>query len=90
MGTPPGRRTRSTSSRTWAARGSLFITRPAVMHYLATRPALEEAAAGLFAVLKAGVRPTVNHTWPPSQAAEAHRAIHQRRTTGSTVLLPFA
>ncbi|MHA1527472.1 MAG: quinone oxidoreductase family protein [Alphaproteobacteria bacterium] len=73
------------------ARGSLFITRPAVMHYLATRPALEQAAAGLFAVLKAGVvRSTVNHTWPLSQAAEAHRAIHERRTTGSTVLLPFA
>jgi NADPH2:quinone reductase len=73
------------------ARGSLFITRPAVMHYLATRPALEEAAAELFAVLEAGiVRSTVNHTYPLSEAAEAHRAIHERRTTGSTVLLPFA
>ena len=72
------------------ARGSLFITRPAVMHYLATRAALEEAAAGLFEVLKAGiVRSAVNHSWPLSQAAEAHRAIHERRTTGSTVLLPF-
>lgn len=72
------------------ARGSLFITRPAVMHYLATREALEEAAAGLFDVLARGiVRSTVNHTYPLSQAAEAHRAIHERRTTGSTVLLPF-
>jgi NADPH2:quinone reductase len=73
------------------ARGSLFITRPAVMHYLATRPALEEAAAGLFDALEAGiVRSTVNHTYPLSEAGEAHRAIHERRTTGSTVLLPFA
>jgi NADPH2:quinone reductase len=73
------------------ARGSLFITRPAVMHYLATRTALDEAAAALFEVLKAGiVRSTVNHTYPLSDAAEAHRAIHERRTTGSTVLLPFA
>lgn len=72
------------------ARGLLFITRPAVMHYLATRPALEQAAAGLFEVLRAGVvNSTVNHSWPLSQAAEAHRAIHERRTTGSTVLLPF-
>ncbi len=71
------------------ARGSLIITRPAVMHYLATRAALEQAAEGLFAVLKAGVvASTVNHTYPLSEAAEAHRAIHERRTTGSTVLLP--
>jgi NADPH2:quinone reductase len=73
------------------ARGSLFITRPAVMHYLNTRAALEEAAAALFGVLEAGiVRSTVNHSYPLSEAAEAHRAIHERRTTGSTVLLPFA
>jgi NADPH:quinone reductase-like Zn-dependent oxidoreductase len=71
------------------ARGSLFITRPAVMHYLATRSALEEAAAALFEVLKADVvESTVNHTYPLSEAAAAHRAIHERRTTGSTVLIP--
>lgn len=73
------------------ARGSLFITRPAVMHYLSTRAALEEAADALFEVLKAGiVQSAVNHTYPLSEAAEAHRAIHERRTTGSSVLLPFA
>ncbi len=73
------------------ARGSLFITRPAVMHYLATRAALEEAAAALFEALEAGVvRSRVKHSYPLSAAAEAHRAIHERRTTGSTVLLPFA
>jgi NADPH2:quinone reductase len=73
------------------ARGSLFVTRPAVMHYLATRTALEEAAAALFEVLRAEVvRSTVNHSYPLSEAAAAHRAIHERRTTGSTVLLPFA
>ncbi|GMQ74837.1 MAG: quinone oxidoreductase [Gammaproteobacteria bacterium] len=73
------------------ARGSLFVTRPAVMHYLATRGALEEAAAALFDALAAGIiRSTVNHTYPLSEAANAHRAIHERRTTGSSVLLPFA
>lgn len=71
------------------ARGSLFITRPAVMHYLATREALVEAAEALFAVLRAGVVvPQVNHRYPLAGAAEAHRAIHERRTTGSTILLP--
>ncbi len=73
------------------ARGSLFITRPAVMHYLETRAALEEAAAALFEALEAGVvRSRVNHSYALSAAAEAHCAIHERRTTGSTVLLPFA
>ena len=58
---------------------------------LSTREVLEEAAAALFEVLKGGVvRSAVNHTHPLSEAAEAHRAIHDRRTTGSTVLLPFA
>ena len=72
------------------ARGSLFITRPAVMHYLTTRAALEEAAAALFAVIEAGVvQSAVNHSYPLSEAAGAHRAIHERRTTGSTVLMPF-
>lgn len=72
------------------ARGSLFITRPAVMHYLATREALGEAASALFEALKTGIlRSSVNHTYPLSEAAEAHRAIHQRSTTGSSILLPF-
>jgi len=71
------------------ARGSLFLTRPAVMHYLATRAALTEAAEALFAVLDAGVvAPRINHRYPLSRAGEAHRAIHERRTTGSTILLP--
>lgn len=72
------------------ARGSLFITRPAVMHYLATRDALVQAAMGFFDVLQAGiVRSTINHTYSLRDAEQAHRAIHERLTTGSTVLLPF-
>lgn len=71
------------------ARGSLFLTRPAVPHYLATRDRLLAAAADLFAVMKAGVvKSTVNYTYPLKDAAVAHRAIEERRTVGSTVLLP--
>jgi len=71
------------------ARGSLFVTRPAVMHYLSTRAELENAASSLFEVLQSGViKSTVNHSWPLREAADAHRAIHERRTTGSTILLP--
>ena len=73
------------------ARGSLFLTRPAIMHYLAKREDLERSGAELFDVLARGaVRPAVNHVHPLSEAAEAHRALEARETTGSTVLLPWA
>lgn len=72
------------------ARGSLFVTRPAVMHYMAKRSDMLSAAEDLFAVLQQGkVQVQVNQTYHLREAAEAHRAIHNRRTTGSTVLLPF-
>jgi len=73
------------------ARGSLFVTRPAIMHYMAKRADLEAGASELFEVVLSGaVRIEVNHLYPLSEAAAAHRAIEERRTTGSTVLLPFA
>jgi NADPH:quinone reductase-like Zn-dependent oxidoreductase len=70
-------------------RGSLFITRPAVHHYLAKREDLITAANDLFEVMRSGVvKSTVNYTYPLKDAADAHRAIEERKTTGSTVLLP--
>ncbi len=70
-------------------RGSLFITRPAVHHYLAAREDMLTAAEDLFAVMKSGaVASTVNYTYPLKDTAEAHRAIEARETTGSTVLIP--
>ena len=72
------------------ARGSLFLTRPAIMHYMAKREDLVKGAEDLFGVLGSGaVRPSVHHVYPLSEAAEAHRAIEARETTGSTVLLPW-
>ncbi len=72
-----------------AAKGSLFLTRPSMATYLAKRPDLEAAAAGLFAVVQNGaVAIRVNQTFPLSEAAAAHRALEARQTTGSTVLLP--
>ena len=72
------------------ARGSLFLTRPAIMHYMAKREDLVAGAKELFEVVRNGaVEPAVNHLYPLSEAAEAHRAIEARRTTGATVLLPF-
>jgi NADPH2:quinone reductase len=73
------------------ARGSLFLTRPAIMHYLGTRDALERGGEELFEVLGQGVvRPAVNHVYPLAEAAEAHRALEARETTGATVFLPWA
>ena len=73
------------------ARGSLFLTRPAIMHYLGTRDALERSGEELFEVLAQGVvRPVVNHVYPLAAAAEAHRALEARETTGATVFLPWA
>ena len=73
------------------ARGSLFLTRPAIMHYLGTRDALERGGKELFEVLGQGVvRPAVNHVYPLSEAAAAHRALEARETTGATVFLPWS
>ncbi len=70
-------------------KGSLFLTRPTLFHYTATRPDLLAAADELFAVMKAGaVKVAVNHTFPLKDAAQAHRALEARKTTGSIVLVP--
>lgn len=72
-----------------AAKGSLFFTRPTLATYTAKRADLLASASDLFGVLASGaVRTTVNQSFPLREAAEAHRALEERRTTGSTVLLP--
>lgn len=71
------------------ARGSLFLTRPAIMHYMAERHHLVAGAEDLFdAVLNQGVEIAVNHTFPLRDVADAHRAVESAKTTGSVVLLP--
>jgi len=72
-----------------AQKGSLFLTRPTLVNYTATREDLDKAAKDLFAVVKAGkVKISINQTYPLSVAAQAHRDLEGRKTTGSTVLLP--
>jgi len=71
-------------------RGSLFVTRPAIMHYMADVQHMVEGAKDLFdAVLNQGVDINVNHTWPLKDVAAAHTAIEGAKTTGSVVLLPM-
>lgn len=72
-----------------SAKGSLFLTRPTLFHYTASREDLETAAAELFGVVTSGdVKISVNQTYALSDAAQAHIDLESRKTTGSTVLLP--
>jgi NADPH2:quinone reductase len=69
--------------------GSLFLTRPVLFDYIATTEELDASAAALFAVLASGaVRIDIGQEFPLAQAADAHRALEGRATTGATVLIP--
>jgi NADPH2:quinone reductase len=70
-------------------RGSLYLTRPTLFHYISTRAALERAARELFAVVRRGVvKVRIGQSYPLPDVATAHRDLEARRTTGSTVLIP--
>ena len=72
-----------------AQKGSLFLTRPTLNTYCAAREDLIKAARDLFTVVKSGkVKISINQTYPLSEAAQAHRDLESRKTTGSTVLIP--
>jgi len=72
-----------------AKRGSLFLTRPTLFHYIAQRQDLVAAARELFGVIAAGaVKVRIGQRFPLAEAAVAHEALEGRRTTGSTVLTP--
>ena len=72
-----------------AAKGSLFLTRPTLNTYTASREDLVKSAAELFAVVKSGkVKIHVNQTYPLRDAPKAQQDLESRKTTGSTVLLP--
>jgi NADPH2:quinone reductase len=71
------------------AKGSLFVTRPSLGHYVGTRPELLESARRLFAVVTDGsVKPNIGHRYALEDVARAHAELEARRTTGSTILLP--
>ena len=72
-----------------SAKGSLYVTRPTLMTYTASRADLGTSSQALFDVVAQGaVRITVNQTFPLAEAAAAHRALESRQTTGSTILMP--
>jgi NADPH2:quinone reductase len=70
-------------------RGSLFLTRPTLFHYTAKASSLARGARELFEVVGSGrVKVRIGQTWPLEAAADAHRALEARRTTGSSLLIP--
>jgi NADPH2:quinone reductase len=72
-----------------ATKGSLFITRPTLIHYMRTREELLSRANAVFRWLVSGeLKLTVGKTFPLSQAAEAHRQLEGRQTMGKVLLIP--
>ena len=70
-------------------KGSLFLTRPTLMHYVATREELLWRAHDLFAWIAAGeLRVRIDQTFPLAEGAEAHRYLEERETEGKVLLIP--
>src|SRR5262249_3786299 len=74
-----------------AMKGSLWVTRPAMVHYATPRARMLDMAQELFAMVAAGKivsEPKPDQAFALADAAEAHRALEARKTTGATVLVP--
>ena len=70
-------------------KGSLFLTRPTLGHYIATRTELLERAGEVLGWIKSGrLKLRIQHEFPLAQASEAHRALEGRKTTGKVLLIP--
>jgi NADPH2:quinone reductase len=69
--------------------GSLFVTHPSLIDYTATRAELLETANDLFAMVAGGkIKIDITQSYPLREAAQAHRDVEARKTTGSVVLIP--
>ena len=72
-----------------SAKGSLYLTRPTLMHYTRNAHELQQTADDLFAVIASGVvKIQINQRFKLADAAKAHEALHSRATTGATILIP--
>ena len=72
-----------------SAKGSLYLTRPTLMHYTATAKELQDTADDLFGVIASGaVKVAIHQRFKLADARKAHEALHSRATTGATILAP--
>ena len=70
-------------------KGSLYLTRPSLGAYTATRKDLEASAKSLFKMVKSGkVKIAIDQRYPLAEAAKAHADLESRKTTGQTILVP--
>jgi NADPH2:quinone reductase len=74
---------------TLTQKGSLFLTRPSLNHYIATREELTARSGAVFAMMAAGkLKLRIEHTYPLAEAQRAHRELEGRKTTGKLLLIP--
>ncbi|HKS73906.1 MAG TPA: quinone oxidoreductase [Terriglobales bacterium] len=70
-------------------KGSLYVTRPTLIHYIQTREDLEKRATAVFNMVASGkLKVRCEHTYPLKDAQQAHRDIQGRKTTGKLLLIP--
>jgi NADPH:quinone reductase len=70
-------------------KGSLYLTRPSIGHYIMTRQQLEQRAGAVFGMIRGGkLKLRIEHAYPLQQAAQAHRDLEGRKTTGKLLLIP--
>lgn len=70
-------------------KGSLFLTRPSLMHYIASREELERRANDIFSMISAGkLKLRIGHSYKLQDVQQAHRDLEGRKTTGKVLLIP--
>jgi NADPH:quinone reductase len=69
-------------------KGSLFLTRPSIMHYIITTEELQARAGAVLGMIKESKLKLIQHTYPLAQAQQAHRGLEARKTTGKLLLIP--
>ena len=74
---------------TLSQKGSLYVTRPTLVNYIATREELMARSSAVFGMIAAGkLKLRIDHTYPLAEAQRAHRELEGRKTTGKLLLIP--
>jgi NADPH:quinone reductase len=74
---------------TLSQKGSLYVTRPTMLNYTASREELTERSSAVFGMIAAGkLKLRIEHTYPLAEVARAHQDLEGRKTTGKLLLLP--
>jgi len=72
-----------------AGKGSLFVTRPTLLHYIASDEELQQRAGDVFSMIASGkLKLRIEHLYPLKEAQQAHRDLEGRKTTGKLLLIP--